>query len=458
MGAGNSLWVYGEAIMHPSWHSPWRALAVPASVAAVLGAAACDGLFGVDATFVDASTVDGGKLDAHVADAGSGRMDATTPRDSGHDSFVADSRSHDVATSDVIDAGPCSPDLQTDPDNCGRCGHACVVGACVSGQCQPVQLVLAFGTGETPNFLTVADGFVFWTEGQPSQIADNGGIYFTSVNGGLPMALVPSTPTDLQHSGWGVQVANGRVYFVSIDQGVYSCPTNDGAPGCDAGPLELVSTGYNVPSGPIGQFISGISAHGDVLYVTSNGGGGNATAACKLGDAGGSNPCSVVFTTSPGTQAPVGYDGGVVWGNNGNQSHPFAGGAILECPATGGCSTGTIDMNVESPQYLAIDDDHIYWTELTGYDDAGVPVGRVMACPRALNCQINAHPLANMNAPSIAACRTDIDAGCGRDGGPMMLATGDAAGPMPFQIALDDAGVYWTNFVPGGAIVRVAKP
>ncbi len=34
----------------------------------------------------------------------------------------------------------CMTDTQTDPHNCGVCGHDCLGGACASGQCQPFQI------------------------------------------------------------------------------------------------------------------------------------------------------------------------------------------------------------------------------------------------------------------------------------------------------------------------------
>lgn len=34
----------------------------------------------------------------------------------------------------------CSPDLSTDPLNCGVCGHDCLGGGCTAGLCQPVEL------------------------------------------------------------------------------------------------------------------------------------------------------------------------------------------------------------------------------------------------------------------------------------------------------------------------------
>src|SRR5690242_4247730 len=52
--------------------------------------------------------------------------------------------SADVA--DASDASRCAPDasFDSDPLNCGRCGHDCQRGACVQGVCQAVLLGTCF--------------------------------------------------------------------------------------------------------------------------------------------------------------------------------------------------------------------------------------------------------------------------------------------------------------------------
>jgi hypothetical protein len=40
----------------------------------------------------------------------------------------------------AIDGQVCAADLDNDPQNCGRCGHDCLRGACTSGACQPFAL------------------------------------------------------------------------------------------------------------------------------------------------------------------------------------------------------------------------------------------------------------------------------------------------------------------------------
>ncbi len=84
----------------------------------------------------DAGSVDvvpGGETpDADVADG------STSEKPDGGQ-FGVDAGGRDAGGVDA-DAGVCSPNLQTDPLNCGRCARSCFEGACKAGVCQPFTL------------------------------------------------------------------------------------------------------------------------------------------------------------------------------------------------------------------------------------------------------------------------------------------------------------------------------
>lgn len=66
----------------------------------------------------------------------------------------------DGGTESGVASGPaCSPDILTDPKNCGRCDHDCLGGACVGGECAGVPVVAAYA-GD----FAIWDGHVYFVE------------------------------------------------------------------------------------------------------------------------------------------------------------------------------------------------------------------------------------------------------------------------------------------------------
>jgi len=235
--------------------------------------------------------------------------------------------------------------------------------------------------------------------------------------------------------------------------------------------MRTVAYTSNFNNGPIPNTISGMALASDVLYVASNYAiGANTGSLTRCTDPADGGACVGIASNQATTNSPVVVDGGVLLVTEGAS---FANGGIDQCPPMGNCGANFIlDMNVTSPQYMAADTSRAYWTEWTGTGDGGVILGRVMGCVRE-QCSLSAAPYAidqarpegiasdgvyvywvNMSAPSVLACPV---AGC-PDGGPIVLAADAATGGAPFQVALDDAGVYWSNMREAGTIVRVAKP
>lgn len=69
----------------------------------------------------------------------------------------------DGSVADVVtEAATCNADLNSDPANCGACGHDCCGGACSKGVCQP--RVLASQQLDV-SFVRADDKYAFWTSG-----------------------------------------------------------------------------------------------------------------------------------------------------------------------------------------------------------------------------------------------------------------------------------------------------
>jgi hypothetical protein len=71
---------------------------------------------------------------------------------------LADAASEDRAPADV---GSACGNTQSDPHNCGTCGHSCLGGRCKAGKCQPLSLV---EKRLYPAAIAVSKGFVYWAE------------------------------------------------------------------------------------------------------------------------------------------------------------------------------------------------------------------------------------------------------------------------------------------------------
>ncbi len=102
------------------------------------------------------------------------------------------------APADVADAGPvdaaCSPDLLTDPKNCGACGTVCPGGACVAGACKLTTVSTSTGEG---CIAATASNLVFtWNAGGDAGAPGHG--YLTDKAGSTLTATEPFPITAAQ--------------------------------------------------------------------------------------------------------------------------------------------------------------------------------------------------------------------------------------------------------------------
>lgn len=158
------------------------------------------------------------------------KSDATTPI-------------QDAAPADTGTDGACSPDLNADPRNCGRCGHACFGGAsCRLGTCEASPLVDQL---PGPTALATDGTSIFWAERGMPVTATSASVKKCALSGCTGAAQVvasglPEIPA--------LAVTTTASYFMARDvppapHVLYRCPQ----PGCgvDAGVLESVPSGEN---------------------------------------------------------------------------------------------------------------------------------------------------------------------------------------------------------------------
>lgn len=335
----------------------------------------------------------------------------------------------DVRPEDVVaERKACSDDLDTDPRNCGRCGHDCEGGACKGGACQPYALV----TGNLgPYGVAVHDGVVYFTsiddtvEKCHAKDCTNTLVQMTSGQG-FPKGIT----TDFTNVYWANE---GFVSSGSFAGGIATC----GLAGCPSGKATVLAP---TESGPYDVVVDTSAVYwtdefGELVRSCSVGGCGGAPktlatdvtllsgiaidatsvffAETKLGNiikcplAG----CASLTPFASGQMNPTKLD------IAGATLYWAANGAIMGCP-TSGCSgaPAVFAKNQTNSYAIAHDATNLYWTLLDN-------VGEILSCP-------------------LAGCTT-----------PTVLADMQA---QPQSVAVDDVSVYWANSA-GGSVMRVMK-
>jgi hypothetical protein len=317
-------------------------------------------------------------------------------------------------------AGACT-DLQSDPVNCGSCGHSCLGGACDAGSCQPV--VLQSGLAG-PTLVMVSGSSVFWDYGSGlgiSQSSVNGGAVTTTdtattglfqlevhagylfwegaayanneasdiigripVNGGPSISLftqIIQSPSDV--SGLGIDGTYAWFSDTALDK-IYKVLMTGGAP------IQVAGAGpcVNKPAYLIvdaGQAYWLNSALGSICAAPTAGGppvqvyGGVGTAGPILADAG------HIYSVGPS--------------------------GIFQVPKGGGAATTICNGNFTR---LATDGSFIYWTDLSA--------GKVMRVPTS--------------------------------GGSVEVVA--KLQQLPYGIAVDAEAIYWVDY-GGNALMKLAK-
>lgn len=385
---------------------------------------ACNAILGITGVPIP---LEGG-LDAEAIEAGADSTGAPTvdPGDAGNSGEAAPPSDAGSPGSDVVE--PCS-DTQSDPNNCGHCGHSCQGGACVSASCQPVLLYppADAGSGVQPWDFAQDTTSLYWvdltnhainqtdkTSGQttsvlsntatprPTAIAvDSVAVYWSDAVGILRCGKsgCSDNPALVTASGGAAQsVAVDDTYLYWSDgtqqmASVHKLGTNEGA-------NVLYSSGTNAPSYVVsdGQFAYFTAADSALRSVAIDGGPGFALPSTITG---GSNGVTLAQ--------------GVVYWTITNAS----AGQVLGSPtATPGASP--IAVMQPSPLFVASDGTNIYWT--TGQNLAG----QVASC-------------------AIVNCRPAQLTGVGQ----------------PTKILVDDTAIYWIDSASVGdnfgSIYKLAK-
>ncbi len=350
---------------------------------------------------------------------------------------------------DVTDAGDAEPDvadaaeeevgcgdMQTDPDNCGRCGHSCVGGSCVGGMCKPFELTTtwdgAWGLAVDDAVLCVAillnnrmscldktSGALLWigdnlAVNQPSWVAmDETNVYWSNrvnTSGSIGVCTIsgctaPTKLIDPANRPNGVAADATHVYWAETNGKTLKRAAKDGT-----GVEVIVSESLD-----FSPFL--VTLHGGHVYFSER----TVGRVARVPKAGGAVQ---VLGSSPYPSKVAVTQDWVFWTDFNTIGTVYR--VPNEDPPDGGGASTIFAASQPGVFGIVADEQYVYWIASAG---SLVPEGALRACP-------------------ITGCQ----------GAPISL---DEDVPYPIDVVMDDTALYYSIFgIDGptdGAIRKIAK-
>ncbi len=338
----------------------------------------------------------------------------------------------------VPDTSPpptCDAGLDSDPMNCGSCGHDCLGGACQAGACQPVALALVTGGRGA---VAVDDVNVYFPVALPTS-----GVQACAKTGCNNTPTVVATDTGTVSVQASIATDGTNVYWVNSTD-VMQCAVG----GCNGQPTHL-ATGQNNPHSVV---VDSTSVYWLTFATTS----GGSVMKCAIGGAGG----PTTFATDSIDPEGVAVDATNLYWTDYDATTGL--GQVQSCPVTGCTGAPLVLANNQSlPSVITLDPNAVYWL-------AGGP--NVLACAKG-GCGNAPTSLAtNLTQPSglvVDSTRLFVSVASGagnRMGQVLFCPIGGcnntysvlAADPSrPTTLAEDATAVYWID--TAGGIWKVAK-
>jgi hypothetical protein len=380
-------------------------------------------------------------LDAGIAAADSGVETS--------DTGAGDGTIHIDAAVDIDVAGAeacASSDLNTDPFNCGACGHDCLGGGCTLGVCQPLVLAVdPLGVGIMD--VAIDDTSIFWGNGDSAvgRVSKSGGDAQLVITGldGAPVSLA----------------VDGQRLFVSTGNSVYAFNKDGFGPVLVGSP----TLGFNLVVEPSAV---------DWAAENITEGGVNLMRALFDADGGFRAPQLIVTNLAGLAFATDGVN--VFWGQYGAIScEDSAQVRILRARLAGDASpTPLVTCHTlgATTRQIAVDATHVAWFDScndaiwVAPKDASVPDDS--GCLSGAARQLAAGPLLGRGSLTLASDRivwtstidgavraVAADGSCTESACVRTLATGRNE---PLWIVADEHAAYWAEGSPAGQIVKVA--
>jgi hypothetical protein len=373
-----------------------------------------DGIVDASTTFDASVSTDDASVD--VLDAGAPRLDAGSPGlrvgDAGDAGMLNSTPPQDAA------ADACTSSTQSDPLNCGICGHDCQGAACVAGVCSAAPRVLA--SGQAPSYLAVDAENVYWINAlpQPTGASGHSQVMRCAIGG---CNNKPTVLWDGLYPIVGIAVEQGAVWWptgpgaINAEYGeapnIMSCAVG----GCSDAPT------HSQPSQ--GAFYA-FAANATNWFAVNNSG---VVSTCPFTGCGTSSV--TVFTDEYEIRSMALNATGVYWSDD--------TGNILSCPLAGCGDAGAAVAGQSGfpAELLAADGSHLYWLAA----GSAVGGGKIGPIEQWFDGGVYESPLPG-----------------GGDAGSTALAT-YASWLAGAAIAVDGTNVYWSTEDGSGSYGEIVR-
>ncbi len=344
-------------------------------------------------------------------------------------------------------------DLQSDSNNCGRCGHGCARGACAAGECQSwvVANTSAQNTG-----LPVVRGGVY---GVADMAADGSSVVWIDATEGVlqvsaagasaPIVNLAPFQRSTTSSPSSLAMANGVVVWTVLDvnNGVSVWTATEGVANSGAAVASLGSSSAgDLPSG------LALDATGANAYFLDSQNGSNPSPhspglyKCDLGN----KSCSLLYDVTLPQSFLLSND--VAFGGARLFWTDSAAGSVLRADYSTN-QMGVAVSGQSAPCLLALDATYVYWVDVSPAD-AGAASFSIARTPQSSPGTVT----------SVVASTSGTLSGMGTDGTNLYFIGGDnqvellyapvdgsAAprslkdGQQPYAIAVAGGAIYWLN-------------
>jgi hypothetical protein len=280
-------------------------------------------------------------------------------------------------------------DSQTDPNNCGRCGHSCVAGACVAGQCQSWVVTNTSTANAILNINRGGDNFQvdFAVDGTSVVWLDKTeGVLKVSATAGPSSPIATLSPLPLSNNALpgGLAMANGVVAWT-----MYNDNQNDGVSLWDAprgapGGLVVTRPASTATDSPSGLALDATGANAYFEETTDTAGRPLPSPGlfqCNLAG----QTCALLHSVNPPVSTPflvTPTDDVAMLGSRLFWTE-VATGSVFYLDYSSN-ATGAAATNQDGPCLLALDSTYVYWANVVEAGaDGGAASFSVVRTPQA---------------------------------------------------------------------------